>query len=119
MAGPHIRISDDEAFADTSIMGVSSYQVDSPELIPDQSNWREMSMDERKASNEAYDAIGTPDRNIDRDDPALIATVEALGEAASGRCASLKIIEIPDGVDWQVEEYDGREHIAERHRTWP
>jgi hypothetical protein len=30
----------------------------------------------------------------------------------------LKIIEIPDGVNWYVEEYDGRERVAERRRTW-
>jgi len=27
-------------------------------------------------------------------------------------------VEVPDDVDWYVEEYDGLEHIAERHRTW-
>jgi hypothetical protein len=28
------------------------------------------------------------------------------------------VVEIPDDVNWQVEEYDGMEHIAEKHRTW-
>lgn len=58
------------------------------------------------------------DRDFDRNDPALIQTIEALGDKASGRFADLKIIEIPDGVDWQLEEYDGTEWIAEKHRTW-
>jgi hypothetical protein len=48
----------------------------------------------------------------------LIAVVEELGEAANGWAASLKIVEIPDGVEWFIHEYDGREHVAERHRTW-
>ena len=26
--------------------------------------------------------------------------------------------EIPDDVNWYIAEYDGIEHIAERHRTW-
>ena len=58
------------------------------------------------------------DRNISRDDPALIQTIEELGDAASGDYARLVIVEIPDGVEWQVEEYDGNEWIAEKHRTW-
>lgn len=53
-----------------------------------------------------------------RDDPNLVKVVEELGEKADGRCAHLKIVEIPDGVDWIIEEYDGMEHIAEVHRTW-
>jgi len=56
--------------------------------------------------------------DIDRDDPALIQTLEELGEAASGRFADLGIVEIPDDVDWEIAEYDGNEHVAEKHRTW-
>lgn len=26
--------------------------------------------------------------------------------------------EVPDDVQWQIEEYDGREWVAETHRTW-
>jgi hypothetical protein len=26
---------------------------------------------------------------------------------------------VPDGVDWELSEYDGIEHVAEAHRTWP
>ena len=58
------------------------------------------------------------DRDIDRSDPALVAVVEEMGDAASGKYASLRVIEIPDDVKWYVEEYDGSEHIAEVHRTW-
>ena len=53
-----------------------------------------------------------------RDDPVLIQIVEELGDKANGHFAELKIVEIPNGVDWYIEEYDGCEHIAERHRTW-
>lgn len=55
---------------------------------------------------------------ISRTDPALIQTVEELKDAANGKCAALKIVEIPDGVEWEIEEYDGNEHIAEIHRIW-
>ena len=55
---------------------------------------------------------------IQRDDPELVRVVEALGTEASGECAELKVIQIPDGVDWEINEYDGNEHVAEKHRTW-
>ena len=32
--------------------------------------------------------------------------------------AELEIVEIPDGVAWQIAEYDGFEHVAGKHRTW-
>lgn len=54
-----------------------------------------------------------------RANPHLVAAVSILGSArASGELAKLKIVEIPDGTDWEIEEYDGREWVAERHRTW-
>lgn len=58
------------------------------------------------------------DREIQRDDPVLVEIVERLGNTASGNYANLVVVEIPDGVDWCVEEYDGNEWIAEVHRTW-
>lgn len=57
-------------------------------------------------------------RDIDRDDPALVSTVRRLGSAADGDYATLKIVEVPAGVDWQIEEYDGKEWVAEVHRIW-
>ena len=35
-----------------------------------------------------------------------------------GFAANLKIVEVPDDVNWEVVQYDGLEHIAEKHRTW-
>ncbi len=56
--------------------------------------------------------------NTARTHPLLVRVVEELGAAANGRCAELAVVEIPDGVDYTIEEYDGQEHIAETHRTW-
>lgn len=57
-------------------------------------------------------------RDIKRNDSNLIATVEKLGEKANSRYSNLKIVTIPDGVLWQIEEYDGLEHVAQQHETW-
>lgn len=53
-----------------------------------------------------------------RNDGFLIEVVETLGESANTRYSKLKVVEIPDDVEWTLEEYDGQEHIAEAHRTW-
>ena len=58
------------------------------------------------------------DRDIPRDDPYLVQIIHELGEDADGRYAELKIVEIPANVDWFIEEYDGREWVAEKHRIW-
>lgn len=55
---------------------------------------------------------------LDRHDPVLVSVVEELGHCANGMCASLKVVEIPDDVEYEICEYDGREHVAEQHRTW-
>jgi len=56
--------------------------------------------------------------DIPRDCPVLVAMVEEQGTAINGAFSDLKVVEIPDGINWYIEDYDGREHVAERHRTW-
>jgi hypothetical protein len=59
------------------------------------------------------------DQDIRRDDPYLVRVVQDMGgEAAGGAMAVLKVVEIPAGVQWFIQEYDGKEWIAERHRIW-
>jgi hypothetical protein len=53
-----------------------------------------------------------------RTNPLLIQVIEELGDKASGRFSKLSIVEIPDDVEFTIEEYDGFEHVAEAHRTW-
>lgn len=53
-----------------------------------------------------------------RDDKDLVAVVMELGKAAWGDHAELKVVSVPDDVEWQIEEYDGREWVSEKHRTW-
>ena len=56
--------------------------------------------------------------DIERNDPALVTTVRRLGKNAAGKFAKLKIVEVPAGIEWYIEEYDGQEWVAEKHRTW-
>jgi len=54
----------------------------------------------------------------ERCDPLLIQVIEKMGKQAGGPCSNLRIVEVPDDVQWEISDYDGFEHIAERHRTW-
>ena len=77
-----------------------------------------MDMDARQEYNITYSQQYISCREIPRDDEALVQLVEENAELASGRCAELRVVEIPDDVQWEIEEYDGSEHVAEVHRTW-
>ena len=68
--------------------------------------------------NERSGTVVTYDIEIKRDNPILVEIVEQLGESANTRFSQLKVVEIPDDVEWGIEEYDGDEYIAEKHRTW-
>lgn len=57
-------------------------------------------------------------RDIARDDPVLVQLVKDWSTDVDSGYSELKIVRIPGDVDWTVEEYDGFEWVAERHRTW-
>jgi hypothetical protein len=76
-------------------------------------------------SAEAYEYLGLDwegygyEYDDDRANPDLVRCVEELGfEKASGGSARLAVVEIPSDVDWCIEKYNGKEWIAEVHRTW-
>ena len=62
------------------------------------------------------------EERLARDDPILVEVVSKLGlKASSGYFAKLGIVHIPDDVPedgWLINEYDGAEWVAEKHRTW-
>ena len=53
-----------------------------------------------------------------RTDQDIVAVVEELGEKANSRFSNLVVVEIPDGIEYEIDEYDGQETIREVHRTW-
>ena len=57
-------------------------------------------------------------RNIKRTDSTLIELVEELGDSVNNDYSKLSIVVIPDGIDYEIDDYDGFESIHERHRSW-
>ena len=56
---------------------------------------------------------------LERNDPVLVSVVEELGSLrASAAFSELKVVEIPDGIEWYIHDYDGVETIHEAHRSW-
>jgi hypothetical protein len=89
-----------------------------PDGLPEPSNDGEVilrSTGEWRVGREPYWDTWTRES---REHPLIVRVVEELGAAANGPCAQLKVVVIPDGVDYEIAEYDGNEHIAEKHRTW-
>jgi hypothetical protein len=56
--------------------------------------------------------------NIKRNDPVLVEVVEQLGDLANTRHTRLKVVEVPDDVEWYIHDYDGIESVYEKHRIW-
>jgi len=54
-----------------------------------------------------------------RTDSDLIEIIEQVGaKNASASLAALKVVEIPDGIEFKIDDYDGCETIHEVHRSW-
>lgn len=65
-----------------------------------------------------YGYVTGMDGAYERADPLLVSAVEQLGKKAGGEYAELRIVEIPDGIEYEIDEYKGNETIHEAHRTW-
>jgi hypothetical protein len=50
--------------------------------------------------------------------PYLIKVVQKMKHNANGEHAKLSIVEIPDDIEYTIQDYGGIEWIAEKHRTW-
>ena len=55
---------------------------------------------------------------IERTDPILVSIVEEFGDKCNTRYSNLKVVEIPDEVEWNIIGDAGIEWIAENHRIW-
>lgn len=77
---------------------------------------------ELDTSSDGWYGFGSVDEmdgyGYDRSDPDLIAAVKELGKRANGYLSELKIVEIPDGTEYKIDDYDGMESIHEIHQEW-
>lgn len=69
-------------------------------------------------SNEDYKKYSLYLDEEHREDTILIEVVEELGEKASGRFGKLKVVEIPEDLDYVIDEYDGIETLHEKVQEW-
>ena len=127
----YIPVDIDKLDDDTRLGWVSCYLVPNPQEVlanAPHDNREDYMLDgelDRESYNMACDEYNEKVRDvyvsnydIERNDPILVQVVEEMGEESYGGYAQLKVVEIPDDVDWFIDEYDGMEHIAESHRTW-
>lgn len=49
-----------------------------------------------------------------RTDKNLVECVETLGSIANGKYSNLRVVEIPDYIEWAIENYYGIETIHEK-----
>ena len=93
-----------------------AFSVQNPEeVLPEERKGKDGTY---KEFNKTYNKISLDSREHERNNPFLIQVVEELGVEANGQCAELEIVEIPDDVEWDIDDYDGVETIHEKHRSW-
>jgi len=66
----------------------------------------------------AKKTIGPYSFDGDRTNYLLIEAVKKLKKKANGIDADLKIVEIPDDIEWGISGCSGQEWVVEKHRTW-
>ena len=99
----------------------TAFDIPNPnDVLIREDNWHEMTDKQKKASNDLYSKHHLESGRFEnRSDPLLVKVVTELGsKKASGSCAELQVVNIPKGIEFEIEDYDGLEHIAEKHKTW-
>lgn len=70
----------------------------------------------KRKRSKAYDSFCS---EIERSDPQLLQVIDELGaNVCSSDLAELKVVDVPDDIKWYIDEYDGKEWVAEEHETW-
>jgi len=102
---------------DEDSLSWEAFDIPDLSILPPFEPWEELSQEQRLA---AYGALTRHKigRHEKRNDPLLIQVIEELGPLADGRFAKLKIVDVPDDVEWEIDDYDGRETVKEKHRSW-
>jgi hypothetical protein len=96
----------------------SAFNTPTPQTPPDARAWASMSDEERKEANDACRAEMLDRRPDPRHDLLLVQVVEELGDEADGAHADLEVVEVPDGIKYEILEHDGFETICEVGHFW-
>ena len=96
------------------IDGKDEYQRVEPD--PEKYLYFTLTKDLGEIVDEIPNGVWFDSSDIPRDDANLIKVVKTLKERSNTNVSSLKIVEIPDDVEWEIEEYDGNEWVSEKHR---
>ncbi len=114
----YIPADEDKIIKDNPLL-YSAFTVQNPnDYAVTREDINNLSNEEIMKKNEEHSKVSLDSRTISRDDPILIQVVEELKELANSKYSKLKSVEIPDDVQYTIEEYDGKEWVAEVHRTW-
>jgi len=74
---------------------------------------------QKKIKNkEGKKSIGCYAFDNDRSNPLLVEAVFKLKDKANGLYSELKIVEIPNDIEWNIFAVNGEETIREKHRFW-
>ena len=96
-----------------------AFDIPNPnEVLPKSERWNEMTLEQRKEHDDVWRSHRIGDFGDDRSNALLVRVVEELGARANGKFANLDVVEIPDDVEWQIDEYDGSETVREKSREW-
>jgi len=97
-----------------------AFDIPNPnEVMPlSRDRWEKMTEKQRKEHNALWRSHEIGDYGDCRNDANLVRVVQELGPAANGKHAKLEVVEIPNGVEWQIDDYDGRETVREKSREW-
>ena len=63
-------------------------------------------------------SIGCYAFDNDRSNPLLVEAVKKLQNESYGPYSILKIVEIPNDIEWGISGCSGQEWVVEKHRTW-
>lgn len=56
--------------------------------------------------------------DIPRNCEILVRVIKSLGKLAHGVGSELRVVDIPDDVKWEIQDFDGMERVREKSRSW-
>lgn len=120
--GPYVPVTETNDERGLQAMLLRAFDIPNPNEVLGKMEgkaWQALSHEEKNEQTALFAKHSISQYSLDRSDPDLVKVVQEMGsELASGACAKLKIVEIPAGIEWELDEYDGVERVEEKHQSW-